>query len=82
MGSWNIVKIKCKFGRIFGLNPVKIKEKYFKKRGVNIGSGCCIYSDISTSESWLVTIGNNCTISNNVQLLTHDNSIDRLCGGG
>ena len=44
-----------------------------------IGDNCCIYSDISTPESYLVSIGNNVTVSNDVQLLTHDNSIDRLC---
>lgn len=80
MLGWIIVKIKCKINAFFwgGGKSSVIKSKYFRKKGICIGDGCCIYSDISTSESFLITIGNNVTISNNVQLLTHDNSIDRI----
>ena len=80
MFGWTVVKIKCKIRAIFrgGGNSSVIKEKYFRKKGICLGEGCCIYSDISTSESFLITIGNNVTISNDVQLLTHDNSIDRI----
>ena len=79
MFGWNFVKLKCKVASIFkGGGSGKIKEKYFRKKGIRLGEGCCIYSDISSSESYLITVGDNVTISNDVQFLTHDNSIDRL----
>ena len=75
MFSWNFVKLKCKVALIFGMEgaPSKIKENYFRKKGIRLGEGCCIYSDISSSESYLITVGNNVTISNDVLFLTYDN---------
>lgn len=55
-----------------------ILPKWFRSHGVKIGDGCCIYSNILSSEPYLISIGNNVTISNNVQLITHDNSIDKV----
>jgi acetyltransferase-like isoleucine patch superfamily enzyme len=49
-----------------------------KKNGVKIGDDCNIYSDLITSESYLITIKNNVTISNDVQFITHDNSICKV----
>lgn len=77
MIGWVWIKIKCKCDKIFG-SEEKIKRKYFMKHGMSVGNNCAIYSDITTPESYLITIGDNVTISNDVQLLTHDNSIDRL----
>lgn len=51
---------------------------YFRKKGICIGESCHIYSNISTSESYLIRIGNNVTISNDVQFITHDNSISKV----
>ena len=79
MLGWLFLKVKCKIGAIFGISEKVITRKYFSKKGVQIGENCCVYSDISTPESYLITVGNNVTISNDVQFLTHDNSIDRLC---
>ena len=53
-------------------------ENFLRKRGVNIGDNPHIYSDITTTESYLITIGNNVTISNGVQLITHDNSVCKI----
>ena len=53
-------------------------ENYLRKKGVKIGDNPNIYSDISTTESYLITIGNNVTISNGVQLVTHDNSVCKI----
>lgn len=79
MFNWNLVKLKYKIALILGMGGAhKIIEKYFRKKGIKLGEGCCIYSDISSSESYLITVGNNVTISNDVQFITHDNSIDRL----
>jgi len=47
----------------------------FRKMGMNIGDNAWIFSDdIETSEPYLITIGNNVMISNNVSFSTHDAS--------
>lgn len=51
---------------------------YFRRKGLHIGDMCNIYSNIVTSESFLITIKNNVTISNDVQIITHDNSICKV----
>ncbi|SHK18409.1 Acetyltransferase (isoleucine patch superfamily) [Clostridium cavendishii DSM 21758] len=53
--------------------------RFFRKSGMFIGQNCNIYSNIITSESYLITINDNVTISNDVQLITHDNSICKVC---
>ena len=50
---------------------------YLRKKGMEIGEGTRIFCDISTTESYLVRIGDRTTISNNVQLITHDASIQK-----
>lgn len=52
--------------------------KYYKKQGMQIGKETNIFSNIVTSEPYLVSIGNHCTIATNVSLLTHDASIGAL----
>lgn len=49
---------------------------YYKKRGLSIGENVECYSidGIDSLFPWLITIGNNVTISTNVQILTHDSS--------
>lgn len=50
------------------------KEAYARSRGVRIGTGCRILSDIVTTEPWLVSVGDRVTISSQVRLITHDGS--------
>lgn len=45
---------------------------------MSIGSGCRIFTDLAFSEPYLIKIGNNVTISTEVRLLTHDNSVIKL----
>lgn len=52
--------------------------EYYRRHGVTIGKNCRIYSKILTPEPYLITIGNNVTISTNVTFLTHDNSICKV----
>lgn len=57
------------------------KLNFFKKEGVKFpggGDGCYIYSNIAKNEPHLITIGNNTTISGNVEFVTHDNSISKV----
>ena len=55
--------------------------KYYKKCGIKIGENPRIFSNILTTEPYLIEIGDNVTISNNVQLITHDNSIIKALPG-
>ena len=51
---------------------------FFRKNGIIIGKNCHIYSNIVTPEPFLITIGNNVTISSDVIMITHDNSIIKV----
>lgn len=57
---------------------MNILSHFFRKNGVVLGENCNIYSNILTSESQLINIGNNVTISNDVQFITHDNSVCKI----
>lgn len=52
--------------------------KYYRKKGMVIGNNTHVFSRIVSSEPYLITIGDNCTISTNVSLLTHDASIGAI----
>lgn len=63
---------------------LKITENYWKlrldtisharKRGVKIGANCRVYTRDFGSEPWLISIGNNVTVTTGVTILTHDGS--------
>lgn len=55
--------------------------KWFRHHGMTVGNNCTICCNILPSEPYLVSIGNNVTISAPVQLLTHDNSIIKMSHG-
>ena len=71
-------KIACKILHLSGEKSCEYINGYFRKCGAIVGKNCRIYSDITTSESYLIYIGNNVTISNDVQILTHDNSVIKV----
>ncbi len=52
--------------------------KYYRTEGMSIGKNTHIFSKISTSEPYLIKIGDNVTISTNVTILTHDASIGAI----
>lgn len=49
---------------------------------MTIGAGTKTASPLKTSEPYLVSIGKNVTISHDVDLITHDNSVCKLFGVG
>ena len=73
--KYKLLRIIC---YIFKLNWSKYSTRFFRKKGMIIGENCKIYSDISTTESYLVELGDDVTISTNVEILTHDNSICKV----
>lgn len=48
--------------------------EYYRTLGVKIGNNCRIYTNRFGSEPWLVSIGNNVTITSDVTFITHDGS--------
>jgi maltose O-acetyltransferase len=62
--------------------PNKQRLKWLVKRGLKLGANCYIVRSaiIDASLPWLISIGDNCTISANVIILSHDASIKRYLG--
>lgn len=58
-----------------------LKIQLYRKSGYTIGKQCRIFSELGAAEPYLVTIGNNVTISTDVKFLTHDNSIIKASNG-
>lgn len=59
-------------------NDKEVISALFRKAGMKIGDGYNICCNIMNTEPYLITIGNNVTISGGVRLLTHDYSISKV----
>ena len=55
-----------------------VMVEYFRSCGISIDDTARVYSDITTSECYLITIGGGTTISFDVTFITHDNSVEKL----
>ncbi len=74
--GWILAKVRSKF-------PGGGKEtlnKYLRKQGMTIGKGTKTASQLKTSEPYLISIGDNVTISHGVDFITHDNSVCKMFG--
>jgi maltose O-acetyltransferase len=62
--------------------PNKLRIKLLVRKGMKLGINCYIVHTaiIDDSRPWLISIGDNCTISKNAIILTHDASIKRYLG--
>lgn len=74
------MKIKYLFAKIKSklFNNHEIIVDYYRKKGVQIGRECLICSDIVSDEPFLISIGDRCVISTDVDFITHDFSISRV----
>ena len=79
--EYTVMKMFWKAGSVLHISGKKSISKWFRRNGMKIGDNCTICCNILPSEPYLVTIGNNVTISAPVQLLTHDNSIIKMSHG-
>lgn len=73
-----IDKIMRKF-----IQRIESEKEYRLNRGMKVGNNCHIYSwdTIDGGHPYLITIGDNVTISSNVTILTHDASTNVVgCG--
>jgi len=57
---------------------IELQTRYLRYRGMKIGNHFRVFSSINTPEPYLIEICDNVTISTNVSLITHDNSISRF----
>ena len=62
--------------RLAGRNK-EIVSDYFRKMGMHIGKDCNICDNITTTEGYLITLGDNVTLAGGVLFVTHDNSISK-----
>lgn len=60
-------------------NDKEVMSRFFRKYGVKIGGGCNIGCNILGPEPYLIEIGDNVTIAYEVKLITHDNSVSKVC---
>lgn len=72
--GYYLTKAKARFFR-GGENVV---NKFFRKHGVKIGENCLIYSNILTSDSYLIELKNNVCVSIDVKFVTHDFSVKKV----
>lgn len=61
-----------------------LPTSYFKKRGMKVGNNFCRQSStrLDPSHCWLISIGDDVTLSNKVQILAHDDSTRIYTGYG
>lgn len=72
--GYYLTKIKS---RLFG-GGEKVVNEFFRKHGAKIGKKCLIYSNILTSDSYLIEIKDNTCISIDVKFVTHDFSVKKV----
>lgn len=73
--GWILAKIQARLG-----GGKEALNKYLRKQGMTIGKGTKTASQLKTSEPYLISIGDNVTISHDVDFITHDNSVCKLYG--
>lgn len=76
MGMSQIIyKIKLLGCKLTHKDPMNLMIENYRKRGAVIGENVRAFSPITAAEPYLLTIGDNVTISHGVVFLTHDNSV-------
>lgn len=70
--------LKIKLLSFLRVDVTKLRINLYRIRGYKIGDNCRIFTELAGSEPYLVSIGNNVTLSTNIVLLTHDNSIIKI----
>lgn len=73
--------INLYYSKIKHMDGSDINIMNLRKRGIAIGEGCRIFTPINSREPTLITIGNNVTISSDVEFCTHDNGIIKAIAG-
>ncbi len=73
-----IAKIKKEYWlRIKKKSIYEYKQQVWREQGMRIGKDVHIFSDIISKEPYMISIGDDTTISGDVLFVTHDNSISK-----
>lgn len=59
-------------------DPMEYKLAKYRMSGAEIGTNVRAFSPITSSESYLIIVGNDVTISTGVKFCTHDNSVIKI----
>ena len=70
-----IYKIKLLWYKMIHRDPMNLYIDNYRKKGAVIGENVRAFSPITAAEPYLLTVGDNVTISHGVVFLTHDNSV-------
>lgn len=74
-----ISKLKKEYHlRILHEDAMDYQIQQMRATGYVIGRECKIYSQLGTTEPYLVEIGDNVTVSGDVVIITHDNSVIKV----
>lgn len=68
-------KILTKLYKALHKDTMPLKIEMLRSKGMKIGENARLFNDPMTSEPYLISIGNNVTISSGTRFVTHDNSI-------
>ena len=74
----NLKYLLAKIRYILKGRKYSVMTEYFRSAGIQIADSARVYSDITTSESYLISVGGGTTISFDVTFITHDNSVEKL----
>lgn len=66
------------YSRFLKKDIMYLKIQSYRDMGAKIGENVRSFSPITSSEPYLIEIGNNVTISSEVNFITHDNSIGKI----
>ena len=70
------------YEKIFHKDPMNWRIMKYRLGGANIGENVRAFSPITSTEPYLITIGNNVTVSTGVKFCTHDNSAIKIFENG
>lgn len=70
-----LYKVKYLIYKILKKDIMALQIEHYKRNGAKVGNNVRAFSPISSSEPYLLSIGNDVTISEGVVFLTHDNSV-------
>lgn len=75
--------LKLRMYKLLKKDDMEVRVSYYRSQGMEIGNRVRIFSDLAIAEPYLITIGDDVTISEGVRFLTHDNSVIKLpCSEG
>lgn len=67
--------------KIRKLSDVDITIEQMRRSGITVGEKCRIFTNVTSTEPYLISIGDHVTISSGVSFITHDNGIIKVLEG-